>query len=123
MEQPLNQLPGTQSYKAAADLSSKQYYAVRISAEGSVNVGNDTTLAIGILQNEPISGGAADVQCYGISPAVGGGSISAGGPVKVNSSGKLVAASTGNTAIGIARSDCGGDGQQFNVQLLPHVAL
>ena len=61
---------------AAADLSSSQYYFVKLASATTVNVCTATTdRAIGILQNAPTSGQAADVRIFGISKVVADGTI------------------------------------------------
>jgi hypothetical protein len=64
---------------AAADLSSKQYYFVKLASATTVNVCSAITdLPIGILQNNPESGEQAVVQIFGISKVVADGTITAG---------------------------------------------
>ena len=64
---------------AAADLSSKQYYFVKLASATTVNVCSAITdLPIGILQNNPESGEQAIVQIFGISKVVADGTITAG---------------------------------------------
>ena len=63
---------------AAADLSSKQYYFVKLASATTVNVCSAVTdLPIGILQNNPESGEQAVVQIFGISKVVADGTIAA----------------------------------------------
>jgi hypothetical protein len=64
---------------AAADLSSSQYYFVKLASATTVNVCTAITdLPIGILQNTPTSGQAADVRIFGVSKASADGTITAG---------------------------------------------
>ena len=64
---------------AAADLSSNQYYFVKLASATTVNVCTAITdLPIGILQNTPTSGQAADVRIFGISKASADGTLTAG---------------------------------------------
>ena len=64
---------------AAADLSDKQYYFVKLASATTVNVCTAITdLPIGILQNTPTSGQAADVRIFGVSKASADGTITAG---------------------------------------------
>ena len=64
---------------AAADLSSNQYYFVKLASATTGNVCTAITdLPIGILQNTPTSGQAADVRIFGISKASADGTITAG---------------------------------------------
>ena len=53
---------------AAADLSGKQYYFVKLASATTVNVCSAVTdKPIGVLQNTPTSGQAAEVTLFGIS--------------------------------------------------------
>ncbi len=64
---------------AAADLSDKQYYFVKLASATTVNVCTAITdLPIGILQNTPTSGQAANVRIFGVSKASADGTITAG---------------------------------------------
>ena len=65
---------------AAADLSSNQYYFVKLASATTVNVCTAITdLPIGILQNNPdTAGDQCVVQIFGISKVVADGTITAG---------------------------------------------
>lgn len=64
-EVPVLKIPG---FVAAADLSSKQFYFVKLTAAGAVNVCTAATdKPIGVLQNEPTSGKAAEIMVMGVS--------------------------------------------------------
>lgn len=80
---------------AGADLSSAQFHWVKLaSTAGEVVACNATTdHAIGILQNDPTDGQAAEVRVLGVSKLVGGGSISAGNDVGWNSTSRGAARS------------------------------
>lgn len=63
------------SFLAGADLSTKQWYAVELTAANTVNVPNAATdAAIGILQNKPKAGEAATVMHLGRSYGIADGS-------------------------------------------------
>ena len=56
------------SLEAAADLSAKQYYFVRVSAAGKVDLPTGATQKpIGVLQNKPTSGQTAEVMIIGVT--------------------------------------------------------
>jgi len=69
------------TFKAAADLSAKQYYAVKLSADNTVNVSGANERAIGILQNKPDTAGdsavvrVAGVSKHKVNEAVGRGTL------------------------------------------------
>lgn len=68
------------TFKAAADLSAKQYHFVEITAANTVNACNAATdIPIGVLQNKPDAAGKpAEVMMLGISKVVADGTLTAG---------------------------------------------
>jgi len=107
---------------ADVDLSTKQYYALSINSDGEAVVAGAASVKPYILGNKPsVAGQPAEVIYSGVCPVVCGGSVTAGNSVKTDSDGKIVAASTGNSAIGIALTS-GASGEQANVNLFAHVA-
>lgn len=87
---------------ASVSLASNQFYAVKITGAeqvGLVAATNDVVL--GILQNTPLAGQAADVGFLGVSKCYAGASITAGNQLGVNTSGQIVTWSAG-TVVGQA---------------------
>ena len=82
---------------AAADLSAKQFFAVKIDNTGKAALSGAGEPAIGILQNNPASGVAAAIAISGTSKAVAGGSITAGDRLTADATGKMVTATAGRT--------------------------
>ena len=58
------------TFEAAADLSAKQYYLVKMSAADKVNLAGANAKVIGVLQNKPKSGEAAVVRVCGTSKVI-----------------------------------------------------
>ena len=92
--------------RAAADLRTKQYYMLRNTASGLVNTsshaaGAATTL-IGVLQNKPNSGQAANVGMFGESKVVAAGTVAVNVWLTTDDSGKATAAVSGDNVIGYA---------------------
>lgn len=90
--------------KAAADLSTKQYYCVELTAKDTVNVcGAATDVGFGILQNKPEAAGhGATVRVLGKTQAVVDGSgtnIAVGSWLGPNSSGVLVVKATADYSV------------------------
>lgn len=83
---------------AAQDLRTHQYKAVTI---GGV-VAATNTAAAGIQQNKPNDTEDCSIQLGGISRFRAGGAVSAGGAVKVTTSGWFVACASGDLACGKA---------------------
>ena len=85
------------SWPAAADLSSYQYHAVKISSSQAALCG-DSDVPVGILQNQPDAVGiAAEVGLVGISKAVIDGNsvnVAIGDFLAVNASGHLIKTTT-----------------------------
>lgn len=104
------------SLVAAADLTAKQFYAVKIDSNGQAALAGAGESAIGIVQNNPAAGSPASVMISGTSKAKAGGNITAGAKVAANSSGVFVAATTGNAVIGFAKTGAS-SGDTFEVVL------
>jgi len=80
------------SLPASADLSTKQYLAVKVNASGKLAVASTGEFAIGILQDKPSADGTiGNVLPFGgrKMKAVAGGTVTAGDLLKVDSAGKL----------------------------------
>jgi len=94
----------TVTLKAAADLSGKQYHAVRMSAANACNQASLSTdsAIVGVLQNKPQSTEAATVGYMGISKITVGGVVTAGDVLTSNSSGRAATVASGQIAIGRA---------------------
>jgi hypothetical protein len=64
---------------AAADLSTKQYHFVKLATATTVNVCDAVTdVPIGVLQNNPASGGTATICVLGVSKVVADATLAAG---------------------------------------------
>jgi hypothetical protein len=112
-----------ETFKAAADLSTKQYFAVEMTAADTVNVTNAAAdRALGILQDKPKTGEGGAVRLLGISEAVTDGSgtaIAVGDYVGPNNVGKMVKKATADfSVLGIALDASSADGTIIRV-LLP----
>lgn len=71
---------------AAADLSAKQYHFVKLASATTVNVCTAITdVPIGVLQNTPTSGQAAEVCIFGITKVVADGILAAGNIIGTSS--------------------------------------
>jgi hypothetical protein len=92
---------------AAADLSAKQFHAVKVDSNGAAALAGAGENVIGVLQNKPASGQAASVRVYGITKLVAGAAITKGAVVAADASakGKAASASVVNTSDAGAASD------------------
>ena len=88
------------TFTAGADLSTAQYKFVKIDpADGEVVVCAATTdRPIGVLQNDPAAGEAAEVTIVGGTKLRAGGSASAGEPLFTSASATGVTAAIGGAA-------------------------
>ncbi len=114
----------TDSFKAGADLRTKQYYAVEVTGADTVNVCNAAAdVAIGILDNKPNANDPAEVVMFGRTQAITDGSstnIAAGDRLGPNSSGKLVKKATADYSVcAIALGASTTDGAVIPVLVLP----
>jgi hypothetical protein len=112
----------TLSLLAAADLSSSQYYALRLSAANTVNVGNAIGCkCIGLLQNTPgAAGRAAEVAVGGRAIGKAGGTIAYGDPVESTAAGLLQKASGYGWIVGFA-DEAATSGALFAVNVAPQL--
>lgn len=96
-------IPGVLApFEAAANLSARQYYVVKISASQKVNICGDGEAGTGILQNDPELGQEASVMIAGISPAIYGGPVAANDNLASDASGRMIVAAAGKNVIAIA---------------------
>lgn len=83
-------------WTASADLSAKQYYFVKMSGANTVDVTSAITdKTIGVLQNTPSSGQAAEVCVFGITKVVADGNLTAGNLIGTSSDGQADAITAG----------------------------
>lgn len=83
-------------FTASADLSSKQYHFVKMSGNNTVTVcAAITDVPIGVLQNTPTSGQAAEVTLFGISKVVADGTLAAGNVIGTSADGQADAITAG----------------------------
>ena len=83
-------------YTASADLSAKQFYFVKISGDRTVTVCSAVTdIPIGVLQNAPTSGQAAEVCVIGHTKVSSDGTLTRGTPIGTSSDGQAVTYAAG----------------------------
>lgn len=77
------------NWTASADLSAKQYHFVKMSGAGTVDVtAAITDKTIGVLQNAPKSGEAAEVCVFGITKVTADGNLTAGNLIGTSGDGQ-----------------------------------
>ena len=83
---------------AAADLSAKQFYFVKLASATTVNVCSGVTdKPIGVLQNTPTSGQAAEIVFFGISKVSADGTTAAGDLLGTSSDGQAAVYTSSDT--------------------------
>lgn len=111
-----------ESFIAAADLSSNQYYIVKTTGENTANLCTGSSGGNagprGVLQNDPGTSQAATVRLAGLTKVSAGGTISIGDLVTCTTGGQaLTANTTGQLCIGRANSASTAAGQLIEVFL------
>jgi hypothetical protein len=101
---------------AAADLSTKQYYFVKINTSGQAALCSGATdKPVGVLQNTPTSGQAAEVLVVGGTKIVASASLDEGVAIGTTAAGKagakVVGTDTTNYIVGQVISAAGADGE------------
>lgn len=93
--------------KAGADLSSSQYFFVKIDTDGDVVLAGDGENAIGILQNAPAEGEAANIAVAGVSKIVIGttGTLDSGSVISSDANGKANVGASSDFALAILIED------------------
>lgn len=106
------------TFQAATDLTAFKYRAVRLSAEGIVNVASNVAAntCIGILDNDPASGTSARVSVNGTAKLYASAAITAGTLIGHTASGYAVTATSGGIVIGRAITTAVNAGDVITVQ-------
>lgn len=117
------QEPVILSFVAAADLSAKQYFFVKMTDANTVNLAGNGEAAVGVLINKPTSGQIAQVQIGGLAKVVAAGALNAPVRISADAAGKATTATTGEYVTGLTTQDASGDGSVVECILapVPHV--
>jgi len=108
----------TRTFIAGEDLSSSQFKFVTLESDGQVDLADAAgENCIGVVLNDPASGGEATVVVSGKTVVQAGGTIAAGASIATAADGQAVTASTGNIVMGYAL-EAGVDGQTIAVELI-----
>lgn len=83
---------------AAADLTAKQFYFVKLASASTVNVCSGTTdKPIGVLQNAPDSGEAAEIVCIGVTKVSGDANLAFADSIGTSADGQAAAYTASDT--------------------------
>jgi hypothetical protein len=114
-EGTLRTIPGV---VASADLSTKQFYFVNVSATGAAVNTTAGGMVDGVLQNKPDAlNKAATVAFSGVSKVVAGAAIAKGARVASSAAGKAVTGVATNIGVGTALEAAAADGDLIAVLL------
>lgn len=109
------------NFLANADLTAKQYYAVKMTTTAR-KVDLETTgklMILGILQNKPNTGEAAEVCLFGITKAIAGAAITVGDPLMTDTSSRLITYTSAAVKVGVALTAAGAAGDLITVFVFP----
>ena len=100
--------PLKSSFIAGGDLSAKQYYFVKLSADNTVVVcAGATDLPVGVLQNNPVSGQTAEVCVIGETKISGDADLDAGHLIGTSADGqadrKIAGTDTTEYIVGVVK--------------------
>lgn len=120
-----DQLGGDITRLAAADYSAAtaQYTIMRASSATQVTQTTAATqIPLGILQNRPASGQAAEVRANSgsTSKCVAGAAVTAGAEVMSDGSGRAITATTTNEVVGIALTSAANANELIDVLVRPY---
>ncbi len=119
----------TETFVAGASLAAAQYHFVKLNANRQVILtAADTDKPIGVLQNKPASGEAAEVMIIGRTPVVSAEALTYGSSINPDASGhaevctigtdttkyncgQVVEASTAATELAVAEINCANPGR------------
>jgi hypothetical protein len=122
------------SFLAAGDLSSYQYYLMKVSADNTVNVCAATTdKPVGILQNKPTAAGQpAEVMVFGVSKCSADAALAYGNVLGTSDDGQgtpvtesaaATAYAVGTCLVGAGSGNAGQIAEVFIHAGNPHIAL
>ena len=104
------------NFEAAADLSAKQFRAVKMATGGKVDIFSGATdVPIGILQNKPTSGQTAEVMVFGVSKVDSDAALAVGDIVAGQTDGQLEVADVGDYIVGQVVLASGAAGEYASV--------
>lgn len=102
---------------AGADLSTYRHCVMVMTDANKVGLATApaSLFNIGILENDPKSGRMATVTLLGRTKAIAGAAVAAPKLLATNASGRVIAATSGDTVIGLAKTDAAADGDFIEI--------
>lgn len=108
------------SFEASSDLSTKQFYIVKMTAGGNnrVELAGDGVLPIGVLYDDPSAVGRdCAVAVGGTAKVVSDGTVAAGEVVSSTAAGKATQAASGDWILGVCTRGGAADGDIIEVEI------
>lgn len=105
------------SETAGADLTAAQFKFVKYSAGAIVLAAGGTDQVVGVLNNNPASGGTCEIMTLGVSKVVAGAAVAKGAVVMSDASGRAVTGTSTNYGQGIAMEAASAAGEYIGVEL------
>ncbi|NUB16780.1 hypothetical protein GAY28_32610 [Azospirillum brasilense] len=109
------QILDLEAFPAGADLSTKQFHAVKFNGDGALVTAGDGDDILGILEDKPKSGEQATVSIAGRPKAKLGGNVAPGALLAVNANAQLITAAAGKRIVARAM-ESGAAGEIIQVQ-------
>lgn len=112
-------VPGYKANSAYNTLGATKYVFMMATAANAANLATNATSStlLGVLQNDPLVGGAMTIAYAGLSKVVAGGALTAGNIITTNSSGRAAAVASGQMAAGRVLETAGADGDVVTAML------
>jgi len=111
----------TQTANADLSAAGTQYKIVKIVSLGKVDLTSAATdKPLGVLQNRPIAGQAAEVRVDGTTKCVCGAAVTAGQEIMSDASGRGITATTTNEVVGIAVTSTANANELFDLLIRPY---
>jgi len=110
------------SMVAAADLSTKNHYLVKVTAANTVNLAGVGDTAIGVLANKPTAGQTAAVNVGMVCAVAAGEAIAAGASIAPDATGRARTALTDDHICGIALEASAAAAEEISCLMLPQVS-
>lgn len=116
------QISDLEAFPAGADLSAKQFHAVKFNGSAALVLAGDGDDIVGILEDKPKQGEQGTVALAGRPKAKLGGTVAAGDRLAVNANGQLIVATTGKRIVAKAM-EAGANGEIIQVKIIDAGAI
>lgn len=116
------QISDLESFPAGADLSGKQFHAVKFNGSAALVAAGDGDDILGILEDKPKQGEPGTVALAGRPKAKLGGTVAAGDRLAVNANAQFIVATAGKRIVAKAM-EAGASGEIIQVKIIDAGAI